>query len=90
MVLIPGSMLAAMGTSASGLAAVGVGFGCGISILGAGLGIGLIGSKGVESVARQPEASSRIFSTMIIAAALIEGVTFFSLIICFLTLNWMR
>lgn len=90
MVVIPGIMLAATGTSATGLAALGVGVGCGVSILGAGVGIGLIGGKGVESVARQPEASSRIFSTMIIAAALIEGVTFFSLIMCFLMLYWMR
>lgn len=90
MLLIPGGILAATGISTSGIAAVGVGVGCGFSTLGAGLGIGLIGGKGVESIGRQPEASSRIFSTMIIAAALIEGVTFFSLIMCFLMLYWMR
>lgn len=90
MAVISCSMLAAMGTSTSELVAIGVGLGCAISILGAGVGIGWIGSKAVESVARQPEASSRIFSTMVIAAALIEGVTFFSLLICFLVLYWMR
>jgi F-type H+-transporting ATPase subunit c len=90
MLLIPGGMLAAAEISKSGLAAIGVGIGCGFSTLGAGLGIGLIGSKGVESVARQPEASSRIFTTMIIIAAIIEGVTFFALIMCFLMLYWMR
>jgi F-type H+-transporting ATPase subunit c len=90
MVVIPGSVLAATGTSASGLVAVAVAFGCGITILGAGFGIGWIGSKAVEAVARQPEAGSRIFTTMVIAGALIEGVTFFSLVICFLVLYWMR
>ncbi|MEN8128085.1 MAG: ATP synthase F0 subunit C, partial [Planctomycetota bacterium] len=38
----------------------------------------------VEAIARQPEAGGRIFTTMIIAAALIEGVTLFALIICLL------
>jgi F-type H+-transporting ATPase subunit c len=74
----------------SGLAIFGVGIGCGITIIGAGLGIGLIGSRAVEAIARQPEAHGRIFPTMIIAAALVEGVTFFSLLICFLTVFWLR
>ena len=59
-------------------------------VLGAGIGIGMIGGKAVEAVARQPEAQSRIFSTMIIAAALIEGVTFFALLIAFLALYWAK
>jgi F-type H+-transporting ATPase subunit c len=90
MSLIAGSMLAAIGSSPSGLVALGVGIGCAGIIIGAGVGIGFIGGKAVESISRQPEASPRIFSTMIIAAALIEGVTFFSLILCFLTLYWMK
>jgi F-type H+-transporting ATPase subunit c len=63
---------------------------CGIIIVGAGLGIALIGSRAVDSIARQPEAGSRIFISMIIAAALIEGVTFFALLICFLSVFWLR
>ena len=63
---------------------------CGIIIVGAGLGIGMIGSKAVDSIARQPEAGSRIFIAMILAAALIEGVTFFALLICFLSVFWLR
>ena len=62
---------------------------CGIIIVGAGMGIALIGSKAVDSIARQPEAGGRIFISMIIAAALIEGVTFFALLICFLTVFWL-
>jgi F-type H+-transporting ATPase subunit c len=64
--------------------------GCGAVILGAAFGIGWMGSKVVEAIARQPEASQRIFSAMIIAAALIEGVTFFALLIGFLALYWLR
>jgi F-type H+-transporting ATPase subunit c len=64
--------------------------GCGMIIIGAALGISLIGSKAVESIARQPEAGGRISMTMIIAGALVEGVTFFALLICFLGVFWMR
>jgi F-type H+-transporting ATPase subunit c len=63
---------------------------CGIIIVGAGLGIAMIGSKAVDSIARQPEAGGRIFSAMIITAALVEGVTFFALLICLLALLWLR
>jgi F-type H+-transporting ATPase subunit c len=72
------------------LALFGATIACGIIIVGAGLGIALIGSKAVDSIARQPEAGSRIFISMILAAALIEGVTFFALLICFLTVFWLH
>jgi F-type H+-transporting ATPase subunit c len=65
---------------------MGVAFGCGMIILGAGYGIGRIGSAAVESMARQPEVAAPINTAMIIAAALIEGVTFFALIVCLLRL----
>ncbi len=56
--------------------------GAALTIIGAGYGIGKIGSSAVESMARQPEVAGQIQTAMIIAAALIEGVTFFALIIC--------
>ena len=62
-------------------------FGAGLVILGAGMGIGKIGSSAVESIARQPEASGNIQTAMIISAALIEGATFFGLIVCMLFNN---
>ena len=58
--------------------------GAGIVILGAGWGIGRIGANAVESMARQPEVAGQIQTAMIIAAALIEGATFFALIVCLL------
>jgi F-type H+-transporting ATPase subunit c len=57
-------------------------FGAGLVILGAGYGIGKIGSCAVESMARQPEVAGNIQTAMIISAALIEGATFFALIVC--------
>jgi F-type H+-transporting ATPase subunit c len=58
--------------------------GTGLIVLGAARGIGTLAGSAVEAIARQPEAGNRIFTTMIIAAALIEGVTLFALIICLL------
>jgi F-type H+-transporting ATPase subunit c len=55
--------------------------GAGLVILGAALGIGGLGKAAVESMARQPELAGNIQTAMIIAAALIEGVTFFALLL---------
>ncbi len=82
------SVLAAASLPDAPWAVLGAAVGCGLIVIGAGLSIGLIGSRAVDSIARQPEAGSRIFSAMIIAAALIEGVTFFALLICFLAVFW--
>jgi F-type H+-transporting ATPase subunit c len=58
--------------------------GVGLIIIGAGIGIGWLARAAVESMARQPEVAPNIQTAMIIAAALIEGVTFFALIILML------
>jgi F-type H+-transporting ATPase subunit c len=58
--------------------------GAGLIVMGAANGIGNLAGKATEAIARQPEMGGRIFTTMIIAAALIEGVTLFALIICLL------
>ena len=62
-------------------------FGAGLVIIGAALGISRIGSSAVEGMSRQPEAAGSIQTAMIIAAALIEGATFFALIVCMLFNN---
>ncbi len=59
--------------------------GAAITIIGAAYGIGKIGSSAVESMARQPEAAGAIQTAMIIAGALIEGVTLFALVVCMLS-----
>ena len=65
---------------------MGAGIGAGIAAIGAGIGIGRIGGSAMESIARQPEALSDIRSNMLVAAALIEGVAFFAIVICLLIL----
>ncbi|MFW6103785.1 MAG: ATP synthase F0 subunit C [Bacteroidota bacterium] len=67
-----------------GLAELGAGFGAAIVALAAAWGIGRIGSSAMESIARQPEAAGDIRSNMIVSAALIEGVSFFAIVVCFL------
>lgn len=66
------------------LAKLGAGLAAGIATIGAAMGIGKIGSSALESMARQPEAAGSIQTSMIIAAALIEGVSFFALVVCLL------
>lgn len=61
--------------------------GAGLAVLGAGLGIGLIGKGATEGIARQPEASGKIQTAMIISAALIEGVALFAAVIGFIATN---
>jgi len=73
-----------MGELALGLAYVGAGLGAGIVTVGAGIGIGKIAASAMDGTARQPEATGAIRITMIIAAAMIEGVALFGAVICFL------
>jgi F-type H+-transporting ATPase subunit c len=55
--------------------------GAGLAVIGAGLGIGRIGGSAMEAIARQPEATSKIQTAMIIAAALIEGAALFAIVV---------
>lgn len=67
---------------AASLAYLAAGLGAGLTVLGAGLGIGKLASSALEATGRQPEATGDIRTTMIISAALIEGVAFFAAVIC--------
>jgi F-type H+-transporting ATPase subunit c len=58
--------------------------GLGLIVIGAGLGIGKLAKGALEAMARQPEISGKIQTTMIIAAALIEGVALFAIVIALL------
>lgn len=74
---------AAMG---AGLAKVGAAFAACLAVFGASWGISKIGSTALEAIARQPEAAGDIRSGMVLAAALIEGVAMFAVVVCFLVL----
>ncbi len=65
-------------------AKLGAAIGAGIAAVGAGLGIGRIGGQAMDAMARQPEKIGDLRSSMIIAAALVEGVAFFAGIIALL------
>ncbi len=60
------------------------GFGAGITIIGGSFGIGKLAAAAMDASGRQPEAAGAIRTSMIIAAALIEGISLFSLVICFI------
>lgn len=58
--------------------------GAGLAAIGAGIGIGQIGKGAVEGIARQPEAAGDIQTNMIIAAALVEAVSLFAVVVALL------
>ena len=68
------------------LGKLGAAFGAAIAVIGAALGIGKIGASAMEAIARQPEAAGDIRMSMIIIAALVEGVALFAIVVCFLAL----
>ena len=65
---------------------IGAGFAAALAVFAGSWGIGKIGCVALESIARQPEAGNDIRSTMIVSAALIEGITFFAIVVCLLML----
>jgi len=79
------AMAPAMDLKPLGLA--GILIGSGIIVAGAAKGIGNIGGNAVEAIARQPEAKGSIGTNMLLASALIEGFTFFALIIAFIAMG---
>ena len=72
--------------AAAEFAKFGAAIGAAIAAIAAGLGIGRIGGSAMEAIARQPESVGDIRSNMIVAAALIEGVAFFAIVLCLLIL----
>ena len=66
------------------LAFLAAGIGSGLCIIGAALGIGKLAAAAMDATGRQPAAGGDIRTSMIIAAALIEGATLFALVICIL------
>ena len=68
--------------SPTSLVVAGSAVGVGLTVIGAAYGIGRLAGSALESMARQPEVAGSIQTAMIIAAALIEGFTFFALYIC--------
>lgn len=70
--------------SAKGWAYIAGGIAAGLATIGGAYGIGKLATAAMEGTARQPEAGGAIRTSMIIAAALIEGFTFFAIIVAFI------
>ncbi len=68
--------------AADGLAKLGCGIGAGIATIGAGMGIGKIGGSAMDAIARQPEATNKIQTNMILTSAFVEGVALFAVVAC--------
>ena len=68
--------------AAEGLAQLGCGIGAGIATIGAGLGIGKIGGSAMDAIARQPEATGKIQTNMILTSAFVEGCALFAIAAC--------
>ena len=68
----------------AGLAFLGAGIGAGIAIIGGGVGIGLLANGALQGISRQPQAAATIQTAMLITAAMIEGIAFLALVVCFL------
>ena len=77
-------MISLLLAAEAGLAKLGAGIGAGIAVLGAGIGIGRIGGQAMDAMARQPEVMNKLFTNMIVAAALVEGVALFAVVVAFL------
>lgn len=80
------SVLLQAAAAGVGVSKLGAALGAGIAVIGAGFGIGKIGSAAMEAIARQPEAAGDIRMSMIIAAALIEGVSLLAVVVCLMAL----
>jgi F-type H+-transporting ATPase subunit c len=63
--------------------------GVGLAALGSGIGLGIAVAGALEAIGRQPEASGKIMTNMIIGAALIEALTIYALIVFFISLGKM-
>jgi F-type H+-transporting ATPase subunit c len=66
------------------LAFLSAGIGAGLAVIGVGLGIGRLAGSALDGMARQPSATGDLRATMLVAAALIEGVGLLALVICLL------
>lgn len=80
------TVLLQAGEGAASYSELAAAFAAALTAAGAGYGISRIGAAAMEAIARQPEASGDIRSSMVVSAALIEGVSFFAVIVCALVL----
>ena len=76
------SVLLQATAAAVGVSKLGAAIGAGLAVIGAGLGIGKIGGQAMDAIARQPEASGKIMTNMILTSAFVEGCALFAIAAC--------
>ena len=76
------SVLLQATAAAVGVSKLGAAIGAGLAVIGAGLGIGKIGGSAMDAIARQPEATGKIQTNMILTAAFVEGCALFAIVAC--------
>ena len=72
------------GAHASSMLPLGMGLGIGIAVLGGGLGQGKIGAAALEGIARNPNASDKVFVPMILGLAFVESLVLFAWVLMFM------
>jgi F-type H+-transporting ATPase subunit c len=68
-------------------AALGAGLAIGIAAAGCGIGQGRAGAAALEGIARNPTASDKLFTPMILVLALIESLAIYALVIAIMLLG---
>ena len=63
---------------------IGMAIAAGLGVVGPGIGLGILVGKTVEAIGRNPDAYGKIFSTMILCAALTEALGIIALVVAFL------
>ena len=69
--------------SADAIKSIAMALAIGIGVVGPGIGIGLLVSKALESIGRNPEATSQILTPMFIGIAAVEALAIFALLVAF-------
>lgn len=70
--------------NADAMKAVAMGIAAGVGVLGPGIGLGILVSKALEAIGRNPEASAKIQATMFIGIAFVEALAIFALVVAFI------
>ncbi|MDP2861097.1 MAG: ATP synthase F0 subunit C [bacterium] len=58
-----------------------VGLAIGLGAIGPGIGVGILGGKALEAIGRNPEATSKIQTNMILAVAFTEAIAIYALVV---------
>ncbi len=70
--------------SADSIKAIAMAIAAGFGVFGPGIGIGILVSRALEAIGRNPEASGKIQSTMILGIVFVEALAIFALVVAFI------